>query len=49
VTTNDFGQNSQYGSLLPLTYLAFGEGGATFQRYNDFRQVLPNNPCHAHP
>ncbi len=49
VTTNDFGRNSQYGSLLSLTYLAFGEGGATLQRYNDFRQVLPNNPCHAHP
>jgi hypothetical protein len=45
VTTNDFGKNSQYGSLLSLTYLAFGGHGATIQRFNDFRQVLSKNPC----
>src|SRR6266851_4373338 len=46
-TKDDFGGNStaEYGSLLPLTYLAFGGGGSTVQRYNDFRQVLPSNPC----
>ncbi len=44
-TTNDFGKNNQYGSLLKLTYLAFGGGGATLQRFNDFRQILGKNPC----
>jgi hypothetical protein len=43
---NDLGQNAQYGSLLTTTYLAFGGGGATIQRINNFRQVLPN-PCPA--
>jgi hypothetical protein len=42
--TNEFGQNAQYGSLLPLTYLRFGGGGATQQLINDFRGVIPN-PC----
>jgi hypothetical protein len=41
-STNDFGQNSQYGSLLLLTYL--GAGGAPIHRFNDFRGVIPN-PC----
>ncbi len=45
VTSNDFGKNNQYGALLPLTYLAFGGGGATLQRFNDFRQILSSNPC----
>jgi hypothetical protein len=40
----DFGRNAQYGSLLNLTYLA--AGGTTIQRFNDFRQVIPN-PCPA--
>jgi hypothetical protein len=44
--TTDFGRNAQYGSLLSLTYLAFGGGGATIQRFNDFRQVI-SNPCPA--
>jgi hypothetical protein len=47
LTTNDFGKNNQYGSLLPLTYLAFGGHGATVQRFNDFRQILSSNPCPA--
>jgi hypothetical protein len=42
--TNEFGQVNQYGSLLPLEYLAFGGGGATNIRFNDFRQVI-SNPC----
>jgi hypothetical protein len=45
-TTNDFGKNNQYGSLLSLEYLAFGRGGATLHRFNDFRNVL-SNPCPA--
>ncbi|HEX7737314.1 MAG TPA: hypothetical protein VF458_20880 [Ktedonobacteraceae bacterium] len=45
LTTNDFGKNNQYGSLLFLNYLAFGGGGATLTRTNDFRQVLDHNPC----
>jgi len=44
--TTDFGRNAQYGSLLSLTYLAFGGGGATIQRFNDFRQII-SNPCTA--
>jgi hypothetical protein len=47
LTSNDFGKNSQYGSLLPLTYLAFGGGGTTIQRFNNFRQILDPNPCPA--
>jgi hypothetical protein len=42
--TRNFGRNAQYGSLLPLTYLAFGGGGSTVTRFNDFRHVI-NNPC----
>jgi hypothetical protein len=45
LTTNDFGKNAQYGSLLSLTYLAFGGHGDTIQRFNDFRQILSSNPC----
>jgi hypothetical protein len=42
-STNDFGQNAQYGTLLNLTYTNVGGGPTT--RYNDFRQILSNNPC----
>ncbi|HKR99172.1 MAG TPA: hypothetical protein VJU79_06620 [Candidatus Dormibacteraeota bacterium] len=42
---NDFGQNAQYGTLLNGTYTAFGGGGATITRYNNFRNILDNNPC----
>jgi hypothetical protein len=44
--TTDFGRNAQYGSLLSSTYLAFGGGGATIQRFNNFRQIIAN-PCPA--
>jgi hypothetical protein len=44
--TSDFGRNAQYGSLLSSTYLAFGGGGATINRINNFRQIIPN-PCTA--
>jgi hypothetical protein len=42
--TTDFGRNAQYGSLLSSTSLAFGGGGATIQRFNNFRQII-SNPC----
>ena len=41
-TTNDFGKNAQYGSLLKLEYLIPGGNGATRLRYNDFRGIHPN-------
>src|SRR5205809_3246412 len=44
-SSNDFGQNAQYGSLLNLTYTTTGGGPTT--RFNDFRQVLSKNPCTA--
>jgi hypothetical protein len=44
--TTNFGRNAQYGSLLPLTYLIFGGGGASHQLINNFRQIIPN-PCPA--
>jgi hypothetical protein len=44
--TTDFGRQAQWGTLLSSTYLAFGGGGATIQRFNNFRQILPN-PCTA--
>ena len=44
--TTNFGRNAQYGSLLSTTYLAFGGGGATIQRFNNFRQII-SNPCPA--
>ena len=40
---NDFRQNQEYGTLLNITYTNIGGGPTT--RYNDFRQVLSNNPC----
>jgi hypothetical protein len=44
---NDFGQNAQYGTLLNLTYIALGGGGAPTTRYNDFRNIVSKNPCNA--
>jgi hypothetical protein len=44
--TTDFGRNAQYGSLLATTYAAFGGGGATINRINNFRQLI-SNPCPA--
>ena len=40
----EFGKNAQYGSLLSSVYLAFGGGGATISRYNNFRNII-SNPC----
>jgi hypothetical protein len=42
--TTDFGKNAQYGPLLTTTYLAFGGGGSTIDRINNFRQIMAN-PC----
>jgi hypothetical protein len=47
LTTNDFGRNAQYGSLLALPHLRFGGGGASIQVIFDFRQILSRNPCPA--
>jgi hypothetical protein len=44
-TTNDFGKVAQYGSLLKVTYPEVG--GTTSRSFNDFQQILPNNPCPA--
>ncbi len=46
-TTNTFGGNShnEFGGLLLLRYP--GPGGTPFPRYNNFRRVLPSNPCPA--
>jgi hypothetical protein len=44
-TTNDYGQNSQFGSLLKVTYPELNGTKASF--YNDFQQILPDNPCPA--
>ena len=42
--TSNFGENAQYGALLPLTYLRFGGGGTTLVRFNNFRNIIAN-PC----
>ncbi len=44
-SSNDFHQNQQYGTLLALSYTAKGGGSVT--AYEDFRQILSNNPCRA--
>jgi hypothetical protein len=47
VTSNDFGKNAQYGSILGLSRLKFGGGGALQTLFLDFRQILSENPCPA--
>jgi hypothetical protein len=44
-TTNDFGKNAGYGSLLSNPYLVFGGHGASHNVINDFRNVFSENPC----
>jgi hypothetical protein len=46
-TTNDFGRNAEWGSILSTTYLAFNGGGTTIQRFNNFRHIFDQNPCKA--
>jgi hypothetical protein len=43
--TANFARNAQYGTLLSSTYLRFGGGGSTVDRFNNFRQILSSNPC----
>jgi hypothetical protein len=43
-STNDFGRNAEYGTLLTSVYLKVGGGGSTTNRINNFRQIL-SNPC----
>jgi hypothetical protein len=44
-STSDYGKNTQYGSLLKVTYPELH--GTISRSYNDFQGVLPNNPCPA--
>ena len=39
---SNFGENGQYGTLLQQSYTE--TGGSTQERYNDFRNIIPN-PC----
>jgi hypothetical protein len=39
---SNFGENGQYGTLLQQSYTQLG--GSTQERYNDFRNIIPN-PC----
>jgi hypothetical protein len=41
---SNFGQNGQYGTLLQQSYTLTGGGGVPVERYNDFRNMIPN-PC----
>jgi hypothetical protein len=47
LTANDYGKTGQYGALFKSTYLVFGGGGATTDRYNNFQNSLGINPCPA--
>jgi len=40
---SDFGKNQQYGSLLSQNYTTVGGGSQAF--YQDFQNILPQNPC----
>ena len=44
-TANDFGKNSQYGSILFQQFLVRGGNGATEYLTKTFRQILSTNPC----
>ncbi len=44
-STNNYGKLAQYGPLLAVTYPELG--GTTKSAFNDFQQILPNNPCPA--
>ena len=46
-TTNDFGKNAGWGTIFSSTYLIFGGHGATRQLFENFRNVMPTNPCPA--
>jgi len=40
---SNFGENNQYGQLLPQTYTT--EGGGYNVQFNDFKNILSKNPC----
>jgi hypothetical protein len=42
---NDFNQYNQYGQLIIVSYT--GVGGAPVTHFEDFRQILSQNPCKA--
>jgi len=42
---NDFGQLSEYGALLQLSFTIPGGGALSF--FSDYRQILSKNPCPA--
>jgi hypothetical protein len=44
-TTNDFGKNAGYGTLLANPYLIFGGHGASHLVINDYRNVFDGNSC----
>jgi hypothetical protein len=46
-TTNSFGGTStaEYGPLLTLVYPDFPGFPGTAPFFEDFRNILPNNPC----
>ncbi len=44
-TKKNYGENSQYGKLLPQVYLTSG-GGLTHE-YDNFNNTLKSNPCPA--
>jgi hypothetical protein len=46
-STNDFGQDNQYGALFPSSHLISGGGGASRSLLLDFRQIMSKNPCPA--
>ena len=41
--TNNFGANNEYGSLLAQSYT--NPGGSSSPSIQDFRNILPSNPC----
>lgn len=42
-STDSYGGHNQYGQLLKVAYT--GPGGAPVSSFNDFQNILPNNPC----
>jgi hypothetical protein len=44
-TTQNYGQNAEYGSLLKVIYPT--SGGTTVSVYEDYQGILGNNPCPA--
>ena len=42
-TADTFGENAEYGTLLPLTFT--NTGGHPFTLIEDFRKVMSSNPC----